>query len=96
VPSAAPKPAGKNNVDYFFPLAQFGRLDWFGDVHVKACLKGTQTVFASCEKRQGYRRDRIYACRRARHPKHVAAGHHRIPKVKGITVVAPFDVNMWW
>jgi hypothetical protein len=61
VPSAAPKPAGKNNVDYFFPLAQFGRLDWFGDVHVKACLKGTQTVFASCESRQGYRRDRIHA-----------------------------------
>jgi hypothetical protein len=37
------------------------RLDWFGDVHVKACLKGTQTVFASCESRQGYRRDRIHA-----------------------------------
>jgi hypothetical protein len=25
-----------------------------------------------------------------------STGHHRIPKVKGITVVAPFDVNMWW
>jgi len=34
---------------------QFSRLDWFSDVHVKACLKGAQTVFAPCESGQRYR-----------------------------------------